>query len=730
MTEPVEGGRANPLGGIVSSDQFVIHLFLYEGKIRIVPNKFLGESLFLLYKSACEKANAIYGGTKIGFVTTIDNFHNVTRALLEVGFRPNATPSLEKVIASKNPLPSVQKAKDWIELVHEEFKKQGITLREYQEYASRLLHMNHKFLLLDKPGVGKTIEALAAIPSGRPVLIICPAIAKELVWAQEIRKVRPKYKISVISGNHNFRWPKPGEAVILNYDILPKAMRIKPYPAWGIRGHTGLQLLSHICHDIKTQNEVSVPFRTPAPPGLVFIADEIQNLMNLGTGRAKSFRGVMDLVKKSQDAYAWGLTGTPLDKNPMQLWNLLCIYELQAEAYRDFGNFLRIFQGTQTGFGVRKSKKTGKIYKGYSGSYQWAVIRKGDPVNQEAVEGLQRISISRAIEDVAEEVPPITYKDIYLDIDKETYAKCDKLVADLKRRGVSIDQAIMAAINSSGGGIPFPEISAANKMLAIAKMPMSVEFIQPYIEAQEPLLFFSMYVDPLTAYADDNNWRFISGKVTTPQRTKIINDFKAGKFNCLSLSILAAGVALSLERAAFSFFNDFAYTPAANEQAIMRIRRMSQRRKQFIFRFIANHPLDRRKIELLDQREATIETTTDAARIKTAPKALTDPQMVVLGSGVISIDPRSYHISVQARRHIAESPREVWIAEKLRQMANLDEDLATEVNKVGFSASDTRFGQSLAKEVPTGLTDRTWLAAERLLERYKKQIGSFDEPLK
>ena len=88
--------------------------------------------------------------------------------------------------------------------------------------------------IADEQGLGKTIEALAAVEAAEayPAVVVCPASLK-LNWRREIRMVDPDAKIEVLGVADGEqlepRW------VILNYDILAKnAERLHGIPWSGV----------------------------------------------------------------------------------------------------------------------------------------------------------------------------------------------------------------------------------------------------------------------------------------------------------------------------------------------------------------------------------------------------------------------------------------------------------------------------------------------------------------
>ncbi len=74
--------------------------------------------------------------------------------------------------------------------------------------------------LADEQGLGKTIEALAAIEAdgAYPAIVVCPASLK-LNWVREIRRWLPSREVQIVSGTRSGPLPQ-AEISVVNYDIL------------------------------------------------------------------------------------------------------------------------------------------------------------------------------------------------------------------------------------------------------------------------------------------------------------------------------------------------------------------------------------------------------------------------------------------------------------------------------------------------------------------------------
>ena len=95
----------------------------------------------------------------------------------------------------------------------------GGELAPFQWAGVRYALDARRVFIADEQGLGKTVEALAALEAddGYPAIIVCPASMK-LIWEREASKWLPHRSVAVITG----RVPVPpaGEITILNYEIV------------------------------------------------------------------------------------------------------------------------------------------------------------------------------------------------------------------------------------------------------------------------------------------------------------------------------------------------------------------------------------------------------------------------------------------------------------------------------------------------------------------------------
>jgi SWI/SNF-related matrix-associated actin-dependent regulator 1 of chromatin subfamily A len=96
----------------------------------------------------------------------------------------------------------------------------GGELKPFQRAGVSYLLSQRRAFLADEQGLGKTIEALAAIESdgAYPAVVVCPASLK-LNWLAEARRWLPGRSVQVLSGGGGEDLPS-ADITIVNYDIV------------------------------------------------------------------------------------------------------------------------------------------------------------------------------------------------------------------------------------------------------------------------------------------------------------------------------------------------------------------------------------------------------------------------------------------------------------------------------------------------------------------------------
>ena len=586
-------------------------------------------------------------------------------------------------------------------------------------------------LLADEMGCGKTVQTLMALGEKRPVLLVVPASLK-YNWQKEAQKWRPEYKVTVVSGRGNFRYPKPGEIVVMNYDILPKA---QPRLQYG------------------RMPELEGVFVNP-PARLTLVADEAHSLKNANAQRTENFRFLGDIARQVA-GQVWLLTGTPLLNRPPELWSVFTSGGIAKEAFGSFENFKSLFNARQGRYAI-----------------EW-----GRPNSAALQDLIRRVQLRREKKDVLTQLPPKTRKVVYVDTEKMLSA--DRKLFDKTLKDMQAQEAKQAAAAARSAQTKeaakaiatspvFTEFSTALTALANAKVKGTIEYISDFIEEGVPFLVFSAHLEPLRAVkeaieAKGKKCGIIIGDVANDQRQRVVEDFQAGRLDAVCIGIRAGGVGLTLTRATHSVFIDLEVVPALNVQAEDRIHRIGQTSASTIHQMVLDHPLDHHVRDLISRKmelfEATVGVSTymptdmlptdqrasatvqAAAKIKVA-KPASGPPPIEPVSEVRRVQYQTYAPTGRFAREgqgpmvtreaivpqlarPAKTQREKWAARAIATLTENDMDMAAHKNEMGWSRSTGPAGHMFNAMIQGGygLTDAQWVEAIDLLRAHRGQIG-------
>jgi SNF2 family DNA or RNA helicase len=535
-------------------------------------------------------------------VATLDKLPIILRRLREANFAVTVIPEVVELLEKHEACLwlDLQTAKDRIEILAKEMAKKGKALYPYQRTGVEWLTVRHRALLGDEMGLGKSVEALCAIPPNAPVLVICPAIGKG-VWIGETMQWRPTLSPQSLEGRTSFRFPRPGEMVITNFDILPNCHlpRCSKKVVVKCDGCSPLIPEGHLstCKRGITYCPGCAPLPVPHE-GTVMIVDECHAAKNRHSLRGERIRALGGLVR-AKGGRTWFLSGTPMLNEPEELWSLLESCDLAHEAFGSWRDFVKCFGGKVklTKIYDKRARKTVERQIGY----EWGTPSADTP------ERLQRVMLRRMQVDVVKDMPEMTVRLLPVDVSKEAVREFDSL---FKKLGGSKNLTDALALKK----IPFAMVSTVRSALARAKIPAMLQYVEEYESNAEPLIVFSAHRDPIDLFLDREGWAVITGDTPSKERTEIAEAFQQGKYRGLAGTIEAAGVAITLTYACHELFVDEEWTPGLNDQARRRVLRHGQKRSVSIDILVANHPLDRRVAEILSGKRTLIGSTIDAAR--------------------------------------------------------------------------------------------------------------------
>lgn len=197
-------------------------------------------------------------------------------------------------------------------------------LYDYQRAGVEFLSTMERAILADGLGSGKTRTSFSTVRrlyemghNPFPVLVVAPNTTK-LSWEREIEVVWPGLKVVVVDGTSVQKRKQlntPGHVYIMNWESVHTFSSFQPY------GSMALKRCSECGGFDETVKEAACQVHEKELNRIDFntvIGDEIHRIMNPASSVARSFK------RATGDArFRFGLSGTPLSKDPSDLFSIL-----------------------------------------------------------------------------------------------------------------------------------------------------------------------------------------------------------------------------------------------------------------------------------------------------------------------------------------------------------------------------------------------------------------------
>nr|WP_246803743.1 DEAD/DEAH box helicase [Cellulomonas hominis] len=469
------------------------------------------------------------------------------------------------------------------------------TLYGYQLSGTYAIVGGHAFLC-DEPGLGKTIQSIAAhaVAGTRRLLVITPPVALTN-WVREIAA----YGLAYPDKDPDAR-PEAGTTVMVS-----AGRKVREFPDQGVVVVPDSLLAS--------RPELRAKLRDWAPDGIT--VDESHRHKNWATSRARAVRSVAQAVTGLRVP----ISGTPMTSNPYQLASQLAISGHLDTIFGGLHQYLTDYC-TVDQYGRFSPRKRALEQLNVALSAGVWVRRNASEVYNRDPDGPT----------MPEVLPP---RAKYIDLDATGSALYRAAI--VKQHGIVdewLDSLLQTPYERKAGLAHTPTdeevrafaasnigfISPLRKAAGVAKVPAAIEYITDWIAAQDaarhdrPLLVWCHHNEVATAMRTaieeaGADVAVIDGATSAGNRGKITADFQAGRYKALVLSMQAAGVGITLTRACDNLFVESDWEPTTLTQARDRTKRIGQTRAITLTTLLASGTLDehlqrvqRRKAAVLD----------------------------------------------------------------------------------------------------------------------------------
>jgi SWI/SNF-related matrix-associated actin-dependent regulator of chromatin subfamily A-like protein 1 len=430
----------------------------------------------------------------------------------------------------------------------------GGELKPFQRAGVSYLLSQRRAFLADEQGLGKTIEALAAIEAdgAYPAVVVCPASLK-LNWLRELERWLPRRSVRMLAGTGTgactgARALAPtADITVVNYDIV--AARLDE-------------------------------LRALEPRALVI--DESHYCKNAAAKRTQAVARLAAVVPR--DGLVLALTGTPVMNRPPELIAQLRILGRLG----DFG----------------------------SGA-QFATRFRGPDANLRLHWHLRaRCFVRRLKADVLPQLPAKTRGVVPVELDNEAeYRLAERdVVAWLQSQPLDLrelDARVAAALRAER----LVRLNALKLLAARGKLHAALAWIHDFCSSGERLVVFARHREIQRAVlARFPEALHILGEDRHAARDASLQAFQApdGADNQLIVcSLEVAGQGITLTRSSNVAFLELDWTPAKHDQAEDRCHRIGQQDAVNAWYLLAADTIDETIATLLERKRAVIGAVTD-----------------------------------------------------------------------------------------------------------------------
>lgn len=465
-------------------------------------------------------------------------------------------------------------------------------------------------LLANGMGTGKSQSAFSSVKYMKevlgedpfPVFIACPNSTK-WQWEQEVEKVMPGLRVTVIDGTATARKKQfdqaigsedpcpihdepvapaeapakgkkksaakpitcncPSHVVIINWESIRFHSRLKPYGSTALKkcpDHGGMdpKVKANTC-EVHPKELNQIEFKT-------VIGDEIHRIMDPASKVTRAFKAA-----SGEAGLRWGMSGTPLSKNPQNLFSPL--NWMDPEAYPSKSSYTEYFcekapsaYGPDTVVGIRQDKA------------------------QEFFHGLDPFLRRMPKELILPFLPPIVREVRTVEMgtkQKKAYEQMqEKMMAELDDEVLVVKSALTKMTRLLQFSAAYAEVEY--KMVVNKKTGELEE--KPFVTLKDPSCKLDAFMDDLPDFGDESLIVFatsrqlinllsdrlakqgidhglITGDQDSVERTAHMEAFQNGDTKLILVTIAAGGTGITLTKASTMVFLQRSWSMIENEQA-------------------------------------------------------------------------------------------------------------------------------------------------------------------
>lgn len=319
------------------------------------------------------------------------------------------------------------------------------------------------------------------------------------------------------------------------------------------------------------------------------IADECHRAKNRKAQQTRA-------LKKIKTTYKTGMSGTPADNKPHDLWSIL--NWLWPSYYTSYWAFYKFYVKFEVGYPEGYHKIVG--------------IQNIEKLQAEMKPWYMR----RLKEDVLKDLPDKYYQDVYVELAPKQRAAYNKMKKDLIAWvGEHEDQPLVAPVviaqltRLQQFALAYASFNDEGRLIMTdpsSKLDALMEMIEDGPEDKQWVVFSQFkqvaYLLSQRLAAKQISHGTLTGDTKQGDRGALVEDFQSGRVRVFVGTIAAGGVGITLTAASTVVFLDRAWSPALNKQAEDRLHRYGQKNAVQVIDIMARNTVDLGRRQTIEQK--------------------------------------------------------------------------------------------------------------------------------
>jgi len=299
-------------------------------------------------------------------------------------------------------------------------------------------------------------------------------------------------------------------------------------------------------------------------------------------------------LKKLKTTYKTGLSGTPADNRPQDIWSIL--NWLYPKVYTSYWRFYNQYIDYEI------------VYP--QGYHKMIGVKNLELLRAE----MKPWYIRRRKEEVLDDLPDKYYTDIWVDLtpkQKKAYETMKKSmiawIGEHEDQPLSSPVVVAQLMRLQQFALAFAEIGPEGKLF-MAEPSSKIDALMDILEnTDEQVVVFSNFkqaIKLVTARLDKSGRSYcvLTGDTKQDERGPMVSDFQAGRYQVFLGTVAAGGVGITLTAASTIVFMDRAWSPSQNAQAEDRLHRIGQKNAVQVIDIMARNTVDLGRRQLLKQK--------------------------------------------------------------------------------------------------------------------------------